>query len=191
MGNTTDETAIVKNALALIAVKYSDQVKSNRNLVDLLVKPNVVVHFMDQNVFETNLALSTKPKVGCRVNGFTDYLSGKPIVYMNRASCTPATVIHELLHFLSHPDFNKAFKPEIVEGITEYFTRKVQGRATDKLVEFKVDRTGIYDTEIDHIRIARGLIKGSMQKEARQAYMKRAYFLGDKDAINLLQGIVG
>jgi hypothetical protein len=189
--NTTPETAIIKNALTLITVKYVDHVKSNPNLPALMTNPNVVVNFKDQTVFETNLALTSKPKVGCRVNGFTDYMHGKPIVYINRASYTPATVIHELLHFLSHPDFNKGFKPEVVEGVTEYFTRKVQGRATDNFAQFRVDRTGIYDTELDDVTVARSLIKGNAMKDVRSAYMKRAYFFGDKDAIQLLKSITG
>jgi hypothetical protein len=191
--NEATENQIVKNAVNLIFVKYSECVKSNSGVLDLLTKTDTVVKFMDEEPFLKNLMLSEKPKVGCKVNGFTDYLTGTPIIFINRGSCTPATVIHELLHFLSHKNFNEAFAPEFIEGITEYFTRKVQGRAADKepFKQFKVDRSGIYDSEFSVVQFGRTMISKNHEKDARQGYMKRAYFLGDKDAILLLKQYTG
>lgn len=161
--NEVTENQIVKNAVNLIFVKYSDCVKSNSGVLDLLTKTDTVVKFMDEEPFLKNLMLSEKPKVGCKVNGFTDYLTGTSIIFINRGSCTPATVIHELLHFLSHKNFNETFAPQFIEGITEF---------------------GV-------VQFGRGLISKDHEKDARQGYMKRAYFLGDKDAILLLKQYTG
>jgi hypothetical protein len=142
-----------------------------------------------------NLRLSGKPTAGCTVNGFTDYLTNPPSIYINRATATPATLVHELLHYLTHDNFREAFKtkPDVIEGVTEYFTRKVLGRVDvgkDLEAQFDVDRTGIYDKQHGDVMMGRGLLKGPMSPaKPPKGFMKKAYFEGDHACIEILKTI--
>jgi hypothetical protein len=176
MANTPQETTQVKNALHLISIKYQEYIVHYPNLTALMTKTDVVVKFMDATPFATNLSLSARPKAGCTTNGFTDHLTMPPTIYINRSSATPATIIYELLHYLTHSAFEKAFNARIVEGTTEYFTRKTQGRATAKLAMFQSSHAGIYDEELDEVKVARGFAKQGSPTE--RGVMKRAYFRG-------------
>jgi hypothetical protein len=152
------------------------------------------------------------------VNGFTDFLTNPPSIYVNRTSATSSTLIHELLHFLTHDTFSKSLPVAVVEGATEYFTRKVQNIADPTTHgDFKNVRTS-YDKELSEIRAARSLLKGvlaPMMPMVRsqpialgrhrdpgfmpdplaglpviKGFMKKAYFGGDAQSIALLKKIL-
>ena len=90
---------------------------------------DIMVKFMDNAPFMQNLMLSHLPQTGCTVNGFADSLTNPPTIYINRSHASPSTLIHELLHLLTHQTFNQHTSSRLNEGVTEYFTRKVQGAA--------------------------------------------------------------
>jgi hypothetical protein len=147
------------------------------------------------------------------VLGFTDFLQNPPIIYINRDDYKKPTLIHELLHFLTHPNFHREFSAKIVEGTTEYFTRKAQAKA-DLINQsaFKEKRTS-YEPEHVEIYRLRQWFKGMLvpiswdirdqppkigaHREDPLAglpiikgFMKKAYFQGDADSIQLFKRII-
>ena len=87
---------------------------------------------MDQPACRTNLAaanLGRRQRAGCTVNGFTSDTNGVRTIFVNRDTAMPATIIHELLHFFTHRVFMDRFASNVVEGLTEYFTRATQSGA--------------------------------------------------------------
>jgi len=195
-----DQTALrekqqIQQALHLISIKYSEYIAHNPSVQTLMTSYNVLVKFMATGPFMMNLRLSGQAPSGCTVNGFTDYLTHPPTIYINRGTATPATLVHELLHYLTHANFREAFKtkPDVIEGVTEYFTRKVLGRVDhgkDLEEQFNVDRTGIYDTQHGDVTMGRGILKGPMSPtKPPKDFMKKAYFLGDHECIEILKQI--
>lgn len=143
--NTDAEVLQAKNAVALIAKTYQTYLVGNTALLRLLGMPssarlNTVINFMNDVPFkiaQKNPGLRKDRQGGaCLVAGFTAFETGVPVIYLNRALMTPATIIHELLHLLTHARFYATFRTQtnVVEGMTEHFTRAVQGRtsASDK-----------------------------------------------------------
>jgi hypothetical protein len=192
---TPAEKALFKQALGLIANKYYAFIKVNPQVMTLMSKPETLVRFLDNGPFNTNRAL-TKSTVnaGCTVTGFTDRLTNPPTIYINRTVANAGTIVHELLHYLTSKTFEQSFSDAIVEGTTEYFTRKVLGQQMVQVAAFgafNVSRAAHYDDELGDVNLARGFIKDSKPKDARRDYMKRAYFLGAKDAIEIFREIVG
>ncbi len=67
------------------------------------------------------------------------------VIYVNRdAGVTNGTLYHEFIHYLSHPNFYPEFyalggnSPNILEGVTEYLTRRVaQDVAHDRYLQRK------------------------------------------------------
>jgi hypothetical protein len=222
MANTPEERQRFRQALALIADKYRDRIAGNTNLLALLGADSgqfdQMVKFMDNDPFMTNLQLTGKPPIGCTVNGFTDYLTDPPTIFVNRTHASASTLIHELLHFLTHPNFTAQVQTRLLEGTTEYFTRKVQGIANPvTMAAFKSPRAS-YTEELREIEDARGFLKnvlGPMMPMVRSQpvalgrhrapgfmpdpldglplirdFMKKAYFGGDPQSIALLKKIV-
>ena len=87
--------------------------------------------------FDNNVAFFQKVlKCTINVKGVDAFVSpeqdrNKRKVYIKLgADETPGVLVHEFIHWLSHPDFYPNFyekggtAPNIVEGVTEYFTRK-------------------------------------------------------------------
>lgn len=193
--------------------------KGNDSLMSLFSaqegKFDVMVKFMDEASFITNYSLSNgTPPVGCQINGFFSRAIKPFEIYINRTRATPSTLIHELLHLLTHESFNKATSVQLNEGVTEYFTRKVQGATDkDKYPDFLAERTS-YQAELKSVNETRGFIKNivlpnvpAIQNQKIQLgrqrnssfdadptggvstddMMKRAYFKGDFAMINLLK----
>lgn len=219
MPNDPLERQKFRTALKLIADKYQPWIYGNPNLLTLLGSSQEVfdqrVKFMDHGTFMTNLMLTTKPKIGCTTLGFTDYLTDPPTIFINRTHAKPSTLIHELLHFLTHPNFRDKTTSRLNEGITEYFTRKVQGHAAPEHYEdFLAPRTS-YDDEWADVNSMRGFFKkviipGSQFARTEQPvvigrqrtqdfmpdllgglsgkdFVKRAYFKGEIAMISLLK----
>jgi hypothetical protein len=198
----------VQMALHLITIKYDQYIKNSDNLKLLMGARyfHSVVKFQDSTLFMKSFQYTGKARSGCTVNGFTDRLVAPPTIYINRATATPATLVHELLHFLTHSNFREAFKdhPKAEEGVTEYFTRKVLGladAAKDMQGAFAVDRSGIYDEEHGDILMVRKLLREpavvtsgrgaraaqDSSSKAPKGFLKKAYFLGDPDCIAILK----
>lgn len=185
--NSAAENALVQSAQTLINAKYATFLGQNARWQNLAG----AVKFHDQATFLNNYTLTNTVPVGCQINGYTDYLHAIPTIYINRGSATQATVIHELLHYATHAQFRAAFTSRIVEGVTEYFTRKTQGRAGPADAQFVVDRTGIYDEEHNEVNQARGIIKSHIPQQTRgKDFMKRAYFQGDAQAIAVISSVM-
>lgn len=219
MANTQQERQQFRTALLLIANRYQVWLSGNPNLMILLGAPqgkfDQMVKFMDNQPFMNNLRVSQKPLIGCTVNGFTDSLTDPPTIYINRDHARPSTLIHELLHYLTHPNFDKFTSSPLNEGVTEYFTRKVQGAADpNQHQDFQTQRAS-YNKELASVNATRGHIKNvvvPMLPFIRQQpiqlgrqrnpnfmpdpaggvgtddFVKRAYFKGEIAMINLLKG---
>jgi hypothetical protein len=156
----------------------------------------VLVHFLDAGDFDLlrkTAKIMLKP--GCTTTGFTDYMPNPPKIYINRSVASAGTIVHELLHYLTSRTFEQSFSKDIIEGATEYFTRNVLGQTTvnpnSAFAAFVGDRSRHYDEELLNVQTAHRIIRRSNVKEVRFAHLKRAYFLGAKDAIQILRDVVG
>src|SRR4051812_17056239 len=114
MPNKTEEDNLVREAVNQISFYYGKHMGGNQFLQGLLGSPaNQLfnyVHFLDEGAFRSNLQLTAKIPVGCQVAGSTDRLGIRfaklhSVVYINRVCATAGTVLHELLHALSHNDW--------------------------------------------------------------------------------------
>ena len=219
MANNPGERQQLKNALTLIANKYADWMKENQSLLSLLGASeghfDVMVKFMDEPSFISNYSLGQgAPPVGCHINGFFSTAIKPFEIYINRTRASPSTLIHELMHLLTHETFNKSTSTRLNEGVTEYFTRKVQGAAdADRYPQFLAPRRS-YPTELSDVNAARGFIKNvivpqlpairsqkiGLGRQRNPAFdpdptggvntddmMKRAYFKGEIAMINMLK----
>jgi hypothetical protein len=191
---TPDEKLKFKQALALIADKYSTFINHNPDVRTLMEKPQVFVHFVDARDFDL-LRLTTKMviKADCVTTGFTDYMTTPPKIYINRSIASPGTIVHELLHYLTSTAFRQSFPDAIIEGATEHFTRKlVDPKALEIKPTFSAfvgDRSRHYDYEHRMVNAAHASVKISYGDGARADFMKRAYFRGEEKAIKILQEI--
>jgi hypothetical protein len=200
--NTDAEVLQAKNAVALIAKKYQTYLFGNTNLLRLLGMPssgklNTVINFMNDVPFkiaQKNPGLRKDRQDGaCLVTGFTAFETGAPVIYLNRTLMTPATIIHELLHLLTHAGFYTKFRTQtnVVEGMTEHFTRAVQGKtsASDKeafrqFCKENSPRKGHYTawtkniSQIDSLKLktATGI----------SHVLEQAFFKGDPNALDAL-----
>ena len=200
MPNQSHERQEFRAAGGLIVKKYTKWLEQHPDLPVLFASDtefDLRVKFMDDEPFKKNLQLSSKPQSNCTVLGFTDFLHGKPTIYINRDQYAKSTLIHELLHFFTHKNFNDNISGPLNEGVTEYFTRKVQGNAPDvqQFSPFKVARTA-YKNEYESVVATRKFIKDILVPGGGtdlgdpgwdDALVKRAYFQGDLAMIKLLK----
>ena len=198
--NTDAEVLQAKNAVALIAKKYQTYLLGNTELLRLLGMPssgklNAGVNFMNEVPFKIalkNPGLRKDRQGGsCLVAGFTAFDTGAPVIYLNRALLTPATIIHELLHLLTHAGFYARFRTQtnVVEGMTEHFTRAVQGKtsASDKeafrqFCKENSPRKGHYTAWAKTIN---QLDNQKLTAAAGMSHvMEKAFFKGDANALD-------
>ena len=164
MANTPAERQQLKTALTLIANKYADWMTDNQSLMKLLGARegdfDTMVKFMDEAPFISNYSLGNgAPPVGCHINGFFSRAIKPFEIYINRTRASPSTLVHELFHLLTNDTFNKNTSTRLNEGVTEYFTRKVQGVAdAARYPEFIKPRVS-YPTELSDVNAARHVIK--------------------------------
>jgi hypothetical protein len=154
MPNTPDENARAKLAFHLINVKYGAWL--DQKLMHQLVAndPNAMFYFRAESEFLDRLRRNNKAVPdGCSILGFTVYTPA-PAIWINRSRAQPATIVHELLHFLTSRGFRAAVTPKLNEAVTEYFTRKLQRVADARSYEAKVWLEAIDDQE-DGARFAR------------------------------------
>ena len=137
-----------------------------------------------------------------------------PTIYINRSHANPSTLIHELLHLLTHKAFSQHTSTRLNEGVTEYFTRKVQV-AADPIQHqafkaprqsYPVEHTSINTTHnyIQNVIIPKlPFIRAQPITIGRQRdpnfipdpaggvgtddFVKRAYFKGELTMINLIK----
>jgi hypothetical protein len=157
MANTPQENQLIRLALLELSRVYSNYLTTNKFFQDLLGCASDMlfnyVKFQDDAPFRTNLQLTGKIPEGCTVSGSTDRQGTRfallhSVVYINRAVATGGTVLHELLHALSHNAWYlwaSTNKKWLNEGVTEYLTRKVIKKAANS--QFEVARDGTYDSE--------------------------------------------
>jgi hypothetical protein len=223
MANSTEERQKVRTAISLIENKYGNWIAGNArlNLLRNCHDPefDMLVKFMDEQAFRAGF-MSTMRRIpeGCQVNGFfTAIRIGQtPFqIYINRTCAREPTIIHELLHLLAHPDFTKNTSNQWDEGVTEYFTRKVQN---------SIDRTNLsqagfldprqsYEDEFLEVNRIHGIITNVLNPyllrirqtpytfgrqrmagfvpdeykgKSNKNFVKRAFFKGEMDMIKVL-----
>ncbi|SFS14365.1 Thioredoxin [Dyella sp. OK004] len=92
----------------------------------------------------------------------------QPVIYYIRSSETAGTLLHEGLHAYSHPDF--AFLHNyVVEGTTEYFTRKLQD-------EINMPYGSGYDDRVVGVN--------RLVEAVGEETLARAYFTGEVPALH-------
>jgi hypothetical protein len=84
----------------------------------------------------------------------------RPVIYYVRESKYAGTLIHEGLHAHSHPDFIYLHR-HLNEGVTEYFTRKLQDEINMPYVENSYD---------DEVKSAEKLVSLVGEERVAQAY---------------------
>jgi hypothetical protein len=195
MPNTATDNELAITAYKAIASKYAAHFHMNPSVGGLtkalMYRTGVenYVKFMDHDAFMTNLSLNgPKKAANCMICGFTAPVLGKRFereMYINRRYANASTVIHEMLHFLTHPQFWSFVGPIIAESVTEYFTRKVIAGA--KSEKFSMDqRKGRYDTHHQLLQFGRQGVKVDGTRP-QKGYMKAAYFQGDHAAIAFIK----
>ncbi len=222
MPNTPADRHKLKLALHLIANKYGNWIGGNERMLALIgctdIKFDVLVKFLDEAQFMPNYQLTNGAlAVGCYVNGFFSTALVKPFeLYINRTRASDSTLVHELLHLLTHETFRRNVSSRLTEGVTEYFTRKVQGAIDPNdqdTLGFRQPRN-IYPKELASIGATRGYIKdvinpmlpairaqtGGFGRQRNPNFMhdpargvntddmvKRAYFKGEIAMIDLIK----
>ena len=116
-------------------------------------------------------------KCSIDVRGVDAFVSPEPdqnkrkVFIKTGADETPGVIVHEFFHWLSHPDFYPNFyetggtAPNIIEGVTEYFTRKYYPNRT------------FYNVYYEKVKAIAHLLP----------QMQAALFKGDKAAMNMIQ----
>lgn len=200
MPNTPQEDQLAVTAFREISRRYADQFNMNSSVKgfcqSMITGTNVGIYvkFMDQQPFMTNFNIGGSQKLGsaCAVCGFTAPKTGNKYdreMYINRQHANASTVIHEMLHFLTHPQFWMYMSPQITEAVTEYFTRKVIGKSKEASFDLS-QRSGRYDLHHQYLGLGRADIKTRTTQGAvnpGKGYMKRAYFQGDQSAIAFIK----
>lgn len=197
MANTAEENALAQTAFRAIARRYTEHFHMNPSVTGFVKAmlaggPGVgnYVKFTDGDVFDKIRAMSDRGKATatCAVAGFTSYVVGNRYereIYVNRRYANSSTIIHEMLHFLTHPQFWMYVRPATTEAVTEYFTRKVIRNATED--EFDIDqRKGRYDVHHSFLELGRSQSKKDGTRPMK-GYMKAAYFGGDPAAIKFVR----
>jgi hypothetical protein len=163
MGNTREQIALAKQAFGLIHAKYGTWLDPVMLQQFHAANTDHLFRFMASGPFNTNLMLSDKPKTGCTTHAFVSRDDDDPVIWINADIVKPPTLVHELLHYFTHPRFRAAVTPELNEAVTEYFTRKlvnlayiVSGAAVEKLIKALVD-TGEFGDLQDDPKIVSGL----------------------------------
>lgn len=221
MPNTPTDRQKLKTALNLIANKYSNWINGNGRLMALLGcndnQFDVLIKFLDEGPFMTNYQITNgAPPLGCHVNGFFSTFIQPFEIYINRTRASDSTLIHELLHLLTDENFNRNVSSKLNEGVTEYFTRKVQGAIDPNNVNLQgfLQPRQSYPNELNNVNATRGTIKNIVNPMLPQIrsqpiqlgrhrdpnfmpdpaggvstedMVKRAYFKGELAMINLIK----
>ena len=198
MANSKEENLLAQVSYKSIAGRYASYFHMNPSVTKfsqalfLGVGIENYVKFMDSNAFMANFGRSSLGS-NCAICGFTapkvtDKYDRE--MYINRTFANPSTVVHEMLHFLTHPLFWGYVEPTIVEAVTEYFTRKVIKSSNSD--DFDISqREGRYDEHHTFLTQTRQILKspprrGKAVTPPPNNYMKRAYFQGDQTAITFI-----
>ncbi|HEY1987087.1 MAG TPA: hypothetical protein VGG85_16855 [Terracidiphilus sp.] len=196
MANTAQEDLLAISAFKEISRKYAASFSMNPSVTGfsqaMLMGKNIGIYvkFMDNASFMNNYSMGGSQKQGskCAICGFTSPKTGNKYdreMFVNRQYANSSTVVHEMLHFLTHPQFWMYVPSNITEAVTEYFTRKVVSSTADANFDIS-QRAGRYDTHHSFLSMGRGDIKSRTAKglvNPGKGYMKRAYFQGDQAAI--------
>jgi hypothetical protein len=196
MSNTATENELAVSAFKAIVARYGKHLNINPSVKSFSEKMmsrqgvEVYIKFMDNTSFINNFSRSKSATrlANCAICGFTvPQIANKydREMYINRQYANASTVVHEMLHFLTHPLFASYVGPILIESVTEYFTRKVIGSTKDPAFDIG-QRKNHYDTHHTLLGAQRGLLKlapGRPQK----GYMKAAYFQGDVKSIAFIK----
>jgi hypothetical protein len=192
MPNTSQEDQLAVSAFRVVARKYAAYFNMNPSVESFCQSMmsgqgiGNYVKFMDHVPFMANYNITGAKKIGsaCAVCGFTTPKAGNKYdreMYVNRNFANASTLVHEMLHFLTHPNFWMYAPPQITEAVTEYFTRKVIHRAQNQAFDIS-QRKNRYDAHHQLLTIGRGDIKARKAAPGKH-YMKRAYFQGETAAL--------
>ena len=201
MTNTTQENALARQAAQLLLIQYRQYISDT--LLQTIgcagdVEMQHYVKFYDDPAFrKILLTFDPAPPQGCRVSATTDR-SGKPlivtgadgtsvvsgtashsVVYINRSCASAGTVVHELLHAVSHMNWYmwSAFqKPSPNEGVTEWLTRKALKHATAPVFQ-NIDRSAAYQMDYQNFKTAKAQMKQDVNTISDE--LKAAYFRGE------------
>jgi hypothetical protein len=210
VANTDNETRIASNAFKEIATKYKQYLDFRSLLVKNLSiailsndKSNIeqYIQFLDQREFEENydrLTRARKAGQACANNSFTtkrrpvitgrtlDLVGGGRAIWISRsAPSLYPTVVHEMLHFLSHDNFSDAVGKHLDEAVTEHFTRKIVKKPPRSYYEENM--YGQRYAMLTHARIDTKIRGENLPK----GYMRRAYFQGEWTAIDFIRSRFG
>lgn len=134
-------------------------------------------HYYLRHVARFDVTATQAPNV----EGVTHSYENDPKIGINKCYHTQATLVHESIHFFSSYAFRRAFHVDINEGATEYLTRIIlndQGPRRD------INGNGdLYKNEF-------ALFNTMIHNEADHEVLNKAYFLGDQQAISLLDQLI-
>lgn len=199
--NTDQENLLAVSAFKTIAAKYGKYLQMNPSVTKfsttMITAQGIdnYVKFMDNStfMFNYNMSGSKRLRADCSVCGFTaPKLADKydREMYINRQFANASTVVHEMLHFLTHPLFWDLMTPAVTEAVTEYFTRKVIKSSQDDNFDIS-QRKDRYEQHHSMLAMTRGGVKLRVARrklaDPGKGYMKRAFFQGDITALSFIK----
>jgi hypothetical protein len=121
-------------------------------------------------------------KLAVGTNGLTVGEGANKIVHILNNANWQATLIHESLHFYSHPAFTAFVGKDLDEGTTESFAREIMKQLDSKLLS---TRGKVYTHEV--------VLADEFINTIDRERVKAAYFKGDVKAIKdlILAGFAG
>ncbi len=216
MSNSEQENQLAVSAFNAIFGKYRDAISKNpsqdvtefinamQKRTDVMTYVKFYDHEQFLGIFNSSRLFLGQGRIefkGCVLAGFTGRRVATKTereIYINRQHANPGTVVHEMLHFLTHSQFSMYTenKPALVEAITEYFTRRVivstnSGRRWYSFKkpkqEFSLDqRKGRYDQFYNHVIDTRAKRLEQWRKDYGKGFLRRAYFEGDQKACDFV-----
>jgi hypothetical protein len=193
MPNKPEENQLAMRAFKLIEARYGKYFDGNASIINFsgavrhgTDKVEGYVKFRDHEVFINNFSYDPEkrdPGAGCVICGFTTRSrAGNQFdreIYINRLYANGGTVVHEMLHFLTHRNFLASVNFAIKEAVTEFFTRKVMKPKSNEDFD-RSQRHGRYDLQ-------HRLLKETKDRKGEDRFfLRRAYFQGDLKAITFV-----
>ena len=123
MPNTSTENEVAVSAFKAIAARYGKYLSMNPSVTRFSEKMvsrqgvDVYVKFMDNTAFTSNFNRGASGRLAnCAICGFTaPQIANKydQEMYINRQHANKSTVVHEMLHFLTHPALRELRRPSV------------------------------------------------------------------------------
>lgn len=161
-----------REALAAIFEKFSKEIPMDRRPLNLANQ----VRILSNKEFEAAWARIPGDNGPVPDFGFTDH-TRQPKVIFARENSRPHTILHELLHLMSNPEFRKFIPSKINEGMTQSLTLKA-------LIQ-KDGNIPVNLADLEYVWLV-AIVKENLEKVIKLPNILEAYFGRDRNDIEKL-----